>query len=64
MGQVEALPWGQTGRACVCTHVNERARYPARPGSRPCVLPPEAFGTSQAALFLSPTAKREGERAR
>lgn len=48
--------------ACVCTHVNERARYPARPGSQPCVLPPEAFGTSQAALFLSPTAKRERER--
>lgn len=39
--------------------VSECARYPARPGSEPCVLPPEAFGTSLAALFLSPMAKRK-----
>lgn len=50
----------------VCVCVCERARYPARPGSAPCASPPEAFGTSLAALALSPVAKRrrggEGER--
>lgn len=50
----------------MCAFVCERARYPARPGSAPCVSPPEAFGTSLAALALSPMAKRrrggEGER--
>lgn len=57
-------------RACVCMHVNECvsecACYPARTGSVPCVLPPEAFGTSLAALFQSPTAKRkrDGQRER
>lgn len=37
--------------------------YPAQPRSEPCVLPPEAFGTSLDALFLSPIGeKREKKR--
>ncbi len=57
-------------RACVCMHVNVFlcvcvcSRYPARPGSAPCALPPEAFDTSLAALFLSPMAQRERVRER
>lgn len=54
VGQVEALPWGQRGCACMCL----RACYPARPGSEPCALPPGASGTSLAAPFLSPVAQK------
>lgn len=51
---------------CVCAdkQVCEGARYPVRPGSALCVLPPGAFGTSLVALLLSPVVKRTrvGER--
>lgn len=38
--------------------------YPARPRSAPCASLPGAYGTSPAALSLSPVAKRQrgGER--
>jgi len=54
---------GGTGRGVamgtdrVCTSVKESARYPARQGSVPCALPPEAFYTSPAVLGLLPVAR-------
>lgn len=58
MGQVEALPWGQT--VCACVYVSPCARYLVRPVSVLCVLPPGAFCTSLDALFLSPVAQSDG----